>query len=52
MAQAADVSRATAPTEVGINEMGGGSLLWIGLAVAFGIGLFLLLDDDDNPDSP
>ncbi|QGN55706.1 hypothetical protein [Novosphingobium sp. Gsoil 351] len=52
MAQAAEVATTTAPA-MGANELGGGStLLWIAIAVALGVGLFLVIDDNNKPDSP
>ena len=52
MAQAAEASRSSAPFE-SVNAMGGenDTLLWILGAIALGVGLFLILDDD-NSDSP
>ena len=51
-ATAQAVERA-APAPQGANELFGGStLLTIVLIVALGIGIFLLVDDEDDPDSP
>ena len=51
-AMAQTVERA-APAVEGQSEMfGGSSLLTIALIVALGIGIFLLVDDDNGPDSP
>ncbi len=46
------LARAGAPIE-NANQMGGMStLLIIALVVALGIGIYLITDDDDKPDSP
>ena len=51
-AMAQSVERAS-PAVQGESELfGGSSLLTIVLIVALGIGLFLLVDDEDDPDSP
>ena len=49
----ADIDRGTAPV-AGESDLGGGSSFLLILAlVAFGAGIFLLADnDDDTPDSP
>lgn len=48
--QAAPVARAAAPASEA-NELGG-KVLWILLALAAGVALFLLLDDNNDPVSP
>ncbi|QGN55184.1 hypothetical protein [Novosphingobium sp. Gsoil 351] len=46
------LARATAPLE-GASEMGGMStLLIVALVVALGVGIFLIVDDNNKPDSP
>ena len=50
MAQA--VERAGAPVQGESALFGGSTLLTIVLIVALGIGIFLLVDDEDDPDSP
>jgi hypothetical protein len=47
----ATVERASSPLEAG-SEMGGSSLLIIALVVALGIGIYLITDDNNSPDSP
>ena len=50
MAQTAE--RAAAPVE-GQSELFGMSSLWtIILIIALGVGIFFLVDDDNDPDSP
>ena len=50
MAQA--VERAGAPVQGDSALFCGSTLLTIVLIVALGIGIFLLVDDEDDPDSP
>ncbi|MCA1661942.1 MAG: hypothetical protein LC648_07200 [Novosphingobium sp.] len=50
MAQAAE--RAGVPGEGQSELFGGSSLLTIALVLALGIAIFLLVDDEDDPDSP
>lgn len=53
VAQAAEASRSNAPMDEASAMAGENStLLWIGLAIALGIGLYLILDDGNSPDSP
>jgi hypothetical protein len=48
----ADASRASAPV-ASANEIGGGNaVIAIIGAVIWGLFIFLVIDDDDNPDSP
>ena len=51
-ALAQTAARATAPTEGQSALFGQSSLLTILLIVALGVGIFFLVDDDDDPDSP
>ena len=50
MAQAVERSSPAVQGESAL--FGGSSLLTIVLIVALGIGIFLLVDDEDDPDSP
>jgi hypothetical protein len=50
MAQA--LERASPAVESQSELFGGSTLLTIVLIVALGIGIFLLVDDEDDPDSP
>ena len=52
MAQSAPIERASAPVEAQSELFGGSTLLTIALIVALGIGIFLIVDDNDDPDSP
>ena len=52
MAQSASVDRASAPVEAQNELFGGSTLLTVALLVALGIGIYLIVDDNDDPDSP
>ena len=53
IAQAAPVARDASPAAESSWLEGDNTLLWIGLALALGIGLLLILDDDEEgPESP
>lgn len=51
-AQAAPVARTSAPVASGSEELGGGFLLPVLFALAIGLGIILLVDDDEEPVSP
>ena len=51
VAQAA-ATRAAAPVEGQSDLFGGSTLITILVIIALGVGIFLLVDDDDGPDSP
>lgn len=51
-ALAQGVARAAAAPQGHSELFGGSALLTIVLIVALGIGIFLLVDDEDDPDSP
>ncbi len=50
--QAAPVARTSAPVASGQEELGGGLLLPVLFALAIGLGIILLVDDDEEPVSP
>ena len=52
LAQSASIDRASAPVEAQSELFGGSTLLTIALIVALGIGISLIVDDGDDPDSP
>ena len=46
------LARAGAPIENQSDMFGGSNLLIIALVVALGIGIYFIVKDDNNPDSP
>ena len=46
------LARAGAPIENQSDMFGGSSILIIALVVALGIGIYFIVKDDNNPDSP
>ena len=52
LAQTAAPARAAAPVEAQNELFGQSTLLTIILIVALGVGIFFLVDDDNDPDSP
>lgn len=50
--QAAPAARTSAPVSAEQEELAGGFLLPVLFALAVGLGIFLLVDDSDEPVSP